>query len=279
MEKTVRLRVKHLGIMLMLYLVQSFSCKKNIHEKPLSELQFEYSLIGDYHQSGLEFILEAVKETPISNEKEPWFDQVYKTISTSSVRFTIKTLGLKPESEKTLLELQESITPKFSKSALDGSLISLTNLEGTLTERQVQYLEEIDLLLSENYYDVNQYINGFKNLENQIYFSCSPKELPLLFIATSVGASSITYWYNNLETWENEIDMSEVSAYKGTMHKEWFWGALGRMGRADIAGGLVGAGFGALAGGVGAIPGGLAGACQSSAICGIVVIYEHVAEN
>jgi len=279
MKKMVDFKVRQLGLMLLLILsvLNLFSCK-NAHEKTFEELQSEYALIGDYHEMGLNYILDDLKESCINKETKPGIDQMSKTIKASSVRFTVEILGLNQESEESILRLQESFKLNIAKSDLNESLLTLIDPQVSLSDKQVYYLSELDKLLSENIYDIYQCINAIRNLEYHIYNNCSPEEIPLLFIATSIGANSIAYWYNNFDIWESEIDMTEVSASKGTMHKEWFWGALSRMGKADIAGGLVGAGFGALAGGVGAIPGALAGACNSSGICGLVVIYEHLTE-
>jgi hypothetical protein len=279
MKKVNVLVVRHLELMLflVLWIIIASSCKKE-REITLEEIQAEYSLIGNYHQMGLNFILENLKDNCQYNDVNCDINKLSKTVLISSAQFTIQKLGLSNDSEPSILKLEESINMDFVKSDLDASLIDLIANQIPLTGNQIIYLSKLDLIISNISSNIDLCINSIKNLEYQIYNNCSKEEIPLLFTATSIGANSIVYWYNNYDIWESNIALPELVEKKGTMQKEWFWSALNRMGKADIAGGLVGGCIGALAGGIGAIPGALSGACTASGNCGLVVLYEHLTQ-
>jgi len=164
------------------------------------------------------------------------------------------------------------------KSDDPQTIIDMMNGQRPLTTNEVHYLTKLDVILTNVSSGVGQCVNSIRNLEYEIFSSCSDEEINFLFTATAIGANSVEYWYNNYDIWAEELQMPELIDKKGINHKDWFWSSLTRMGRMDILGGITGAALGAIAGGVGAIPGALSGACIASGNCGLMCLYEHLIE-
>jgi len=258
-----------------LSLIQSCSVED---EKSFEDLKTQYSLLGENHEIGLNLILEELKKVCKESYEKDNIDQLFETVEKTSVLFTINKLGLEPQTEKELYELQNMLDIHYSKADASQSILDMTNEQVSFTANEVLYLSKLDDILSTACYGIDQCISNISLLEHEIYSHCSYSEACRLFSATSIGANSVVYWYNNYDIWYNELELSAFDMEKGIQHREWFWSSLNRMGKADIAGGLVGGLFGALAGGVGAIPGALSGACIASGNCGLVCIYEHLIE-
>jgi hypothetical protein len=264
-------------VVLGVWLVSLSSCNK-VHDKSFEELRSTYSMIGDYHQLGLDYILEDLKKVCNNSGDKPNFNELSTAIKYSSARFTSKVLKLDSASEKNLIGLQESISVDFVKTDEDPDLVTSVLDKMTLTSKEILYLSRLNYILSNINYNLDQCVSNIGNLEYEIYNNCSTEEISCLFTATSIATNSVVYWYNNYELWYNELNISEILPMKGTMDKTWFWGALCRMGKADIVGGITGGCIGAIVGGIGAIPGALAGACNASGNCGIVCLYEHLTQ-
>lgn len=254
------------------------SCTKT-SQRSFDDLVSTYSELGDNHQLGLDCILEDLKSVYANVAEKPDPYQLSKTVKSTSARFTMEMLGLNAGIENELFKIQESINIPLAKTDVSPSILDLTNGQISFSANEIKYLARLDQILANVSSGVNQCVQNIKNLEHEIYLSCSEQEINLLFTATSIGASSIVYWYNNYDIWAQELPFLEMSDKKGIAHKEWFWASLNRMGRADIAGGLSGAFFGAFAAGIGAIPGALAGACTASGNCGLICLYEHLIEE
>jgi hypothetical protein len=279
MKKVEFFNVSRLKLVAIIYLLLCFTttCTKT-NQRSFEELTSSYAELGKNHQLGLDCILEDLKVIKSASVEELNLDQLFKEVQKTSIGFTIEKLGLDISAENDLLSIQEAMISLLTKSDVDLSIIEMTSGQIPLTNNEIQYLTKLDDILASVSIGVNQCTNSIRNLEYEIYSSCSSEEIDFLFIATSIGASSVEYWYNNYDIWAEELQIPELIDQKGIAHKDWFWSSLSRMGRMDIIGGITGAACGALAGGVGAIPGALAGACVASGNCGIVCLYEHLVE-
>lgn len=250
-----------------------------VHKKnqvPFEELTSYYTELGNNHQYGLNCILEDLKAATSESDERLNMEQLFKEVQETSIDFTIEKLGLDNSFENGLLKVQESIKISLTKSDNNQGIVEMMIGQIQLTDNEIRYLKRLDLILSSVSDGIDQCICNIRNLEYEIYSSCSSSEIEFLFTATAIGANSLEYWYNNYDIWAEELHMPELIDKKGIAHKEWFWSSLSRMGRMDIIGGITGAAVGAFAGGVGAIPGALAGACYASGNCGVLCLYEHL---
>ncbi len=249
------------------------SCKKSLNDS-FEETIAKYAVVGTYHEEGLNYILDDLKEHHSKTYSKLNLPEMMGIIESSSADFTANSLDIQEESVWQIKELVKSINIENAKLIENPSIINMVEDEVLLTIKQTKYLSDLDGIISCVSLGIDQCVKSIERLELEICQNCQSNELPLLLCATSVGKSSIVYWYKNYYIWEDGLVQNETKTAKD---REWFWSALNRMGKADIAGGLLGGAFGALAGGVGAIPGAIAGACQSSGTCGVVVLYEHLA--
>lgn len=279
MKKVEFFSVSRLKFVAILCLLTCFitTCTKP-NQRSIEELTSCYAELGNNHQLGLNCILENLKVVNSTSVEELKLNQLYKEVQKSSVAFTIEKLGLDISAENDLLRIQEAMKSSLTKSSIDLSIIEMTNGQIPLTSNEIRYLSKLDVILASVSNGIDQCINNIRNLEYEIFSSCSSEEIDFLFTATSIGVNSVEYWYYNYEIWEEELQIPELIDKKGIAHKEWFWSSLSRMGRMDIVGGITGAALGAFAGGVGAIPGALSGACLASGNCGIMCLYEHLTE-
>ena len=256
-----------------LSLIQSCSGED---EKAFEDLKTKYSLLGENHETGLNLIFEELKKVCVESPEKD--NILFETVEKTSVQFTINKLRLEPQTEKEFSGLLKTMDLNFSKTDVSQTIIEMTNSQVSFTPNEIFYLSKLNDIISNAYYGIDQCLKNIYLLEHEIYSHCSYNEACRLFSATSIGANSIVYWYDNYDLWCNELGLPALSVEKGVQHKDWFWASLNRMGKADIAGGLVGGFFGALVGGIGAIPGALAGACTASGNCGLVCLYEHLTE-
>lgn len=279
MKKVEFFNVSQLKLVGLMSLVVFFitACAKT-NQESLEELTSFYSELGRNHQLGLDCILEDLKSLTVNPNEKLDLDQLSRVVEKTSIRFTVEKLGLDPGIENDLNNIQEAIDFSMRKSDVDQTIIDLMNGQRQLTNKEFYYLSRLDGILSDVNYGVDQCLSRIKNLEYEIFSSCSSEEVNFLFSGTAIGANSLEYWYDNYDIWVEELQIPELIDKKGIAHKDWFWSSLRRMGRADIAGGLTGGALGAIAGGVGAVPGALAGACMASGNCGIVCLYEHLIE-
>ncbi len=253
------------------------SCTKT-DQRSFEELTGQYAELGTNHQMGLEFILQGLKTVTSASDEVLKPELLFKEVQKTSIEFTIEKMGLAVRTEDELSRINEVLNISLTKSDIDQGIIEMTNGQISFTDNEIRYLTQLDLILSTVSIGIDQSISRIRNLEYEIYSTCSSGEIDFLFTATAIGANSIEYWYNNYDIWEEELLMTEMAERKGITHRDWFWASLSRMGRMDIIGGITGAAMGAIAGGVGAIPGALAGACYASGNCGIMCLYEHLTE-
>jgi hypothetical protein len=253
------------------------SCTKKLND-PFDDTIAEFAIVGSSHMKGLDYILEDLKLNYASSPFNPSLSEMKMFIATSSANFTIATLKIKNESIWSIRNLVKSIEIPYEKSDDSPSIIDMVGLDVALTAKQYEYVVALDDLVASVSLGIDQCIGSIENLERSIYENCTANEMQLLLCATAIGKSSLLYWYENYYIWENDVISIEMDCTKTEDDRKWFWSALNRMGKADIAGGIVGGAFGALAGGVGAVPGAVAGACQASGTCGLVVIYERIFE-
>lgn len=267
-------RLKLVAILCLLSFLTTTCTKTN--QRSFESLCTSYSELGQNHQLGLDCILEDLKSVIATSNEEVNQEQLFKEVGKTSMNFTIETLGLNTGTKNDLMKICEAMN--FSQTKIDDnqSLVEMMNGQILLTNNEIFYLTKLDAILSSVSNGVSQCVTSIRNLEYEIYSSCSEEDINFLFTATSIGANSVEYWYNNYDIWAEELQLPELIEKKGITHKEWFWASLSRMGKMDIIGGLTGGALGALAGGVGAIPGALAGACVASGNCGIACLYEHL---
>jgi len=279
MKKVEFFNVSRLKLVILMSLVVFFmtACSKT-NQGSLEELRSFYSELGSNHQIGLDCILEDLKGLNLNPNEKLDLDQLSTVVKKTSIRFTIERLGLDPEIENDLNSIQKAMDLSIMKSDDPQTIIDMMNGQRPLTTNEVHYLTKLDVILTNVSSGVGQCVNSIRNLEYEIFSSCSDEEINFLFTATAIGANSVEYWYNNYDIWAEELQMPELIDKKGINHKDWFWSSLTRMGRMDILGGITGAALGAIAGGVGAIPGALSGACIASGNCGLMCLYEHLIE-
>lgn len=253
------------------------SCTKT-DRRSFEELTLHYAELGNNHQLGLEYILQDLKSITYGADAELMPEQLFKKVQKTSIDFTVERLGLDAGTETDLLRIHDALNISMTKSNINQGIIEMTNGQIPLTYNEIRYLTKLDLILSGVSAGIDQCMTSIRNLEYEIFSSCSSVEIDFLFTATAIGANSVEYWYNNFDIWTKELMTPEMIDRKGIAHSDWFWASLSRMGRMDIIGGITGAALGAIGGGVGAIPGALAGACYASGNCGVLCLYEHLTE-
>lgn len=96
---------------------------------------------------------------------------------------------------------------------------------------QNYFLEYENIIYSKSL-NLQQKINNIINLENEVEASGMPKEWKLVFFTgTSIGKSSISYWYDNYTKWERDSHFSNNKVANSS-------GPILDIIGADIAGGI-----------------------------------------
>jgi len=268
-------RVFGLMTMALISLIILTNCKKSMNDS-FDDTIAKYSVLGTMHEDGLDSIFERLKENYSHKLTTFDFAEIRRTVEAVSVDFTVKSFKFDQESKWQVKEIAKSYSGGSTKYEDDPNLLEMINDDLFLTSAQTFYLTKLNEIISGISQGVDYCISAIEMLEQEIYTGCPSSDQSLLFSATSIAKGSVNYWYENYYIWESEFLLNNPELTKTKEDRVWFWSALNRMGKADIAGGIWGGACGAAAGGVGAIPGALAGACTSSGLCGVVVLYDRL---
>jgi hypothetical protein len=264
---------------------------------PSTELNIDFEKIGQEHNKGLDYIFEQLKIDQESKSIRLKQENKSITLNSSdsilnfsiiekaSVLFvTMSDYGKGIEKEK----ISKIISLTSEKISLKSANTNTDHL--VLTKSQQYYMNKYKEIIMSMTNDIKPVIKELEKLDAEMILNCTSEEVIPLLAMTSVGKYSLQYWNENLYKWvtlfnpdAKQLESNLVPRLKSgdievqTNESEWgwFWNTLESMGQSDGIGAAMGAGAGALVGGVGAIPGAIAGGCYASAGAGIKELFQR----
>ena len=270
--------MRKLIIVLAVLAIAATSCKKD--ENDLNKtgngilkttiLTNPYDYVGNYHNDALDYIINSNNINELENEIEENRVNAICTLIEEYQLNNYSTSVNNPISENSgLLDISDNAYAIY----YDDTEYDLSNF----TEEFNSYLAELTSIMNHTSYSMSEKIIQFQNTEQDILMSPlnNDVEQAILLVSISVAKSSYAYWMNFMANY----------GFKNTNESP---GAA--IANSDIAGAISGAIAGGIIGGLGgswapgpgtitgaisgAVIGGAWGAVTSSALTGIICIFD-----
>jgi hypothetical protein len=250
-------------------LVLFLACgEAGMEEQKLTSSDFEF--IGQDHNEGMEYVFETLNAT--SNITSLSYEEGLSIIEVANREFIISKYNIS-DSEA----LREQISNIYAsignnqeylaKKSSDESFFSNSKIEDYLSENQLIFFNELDLILFEDQ-DISSLLNDIEELEERVLTLLTEEEKVLIYSATNVAKYSAVYWSKNYSNWENIFTENDSSLAKSMN----FWRDLGSIAGWDVLGGVVGILGGLATGGVASVPLAAVGALTASTFA----VYDMV---
>jgi len=223
-----------------------------------------FSTEGQQHNDGLEFIYGR-----LAIENADWSEEgAFQEVETAYYDYVTDSLGFTSTEANDNLNLLKTYQDALFEDDLYRITFVLDSIGVDIID--INTLVEITTVLDSTYSDFDELLEALSEKENEIVAQDRMTEIVELSI--NGLKASICYWSNNLDRWEENIPILQPRWCNH--NKKWFWETVNSMTEDDFWGFAVGAGMGAIIGGVGAAPGSVAGAFYSSAASGIKGLFK-----
>jgi len=201
--------------------------------------KLEIQKIGIQHNEALNYVLDGLKKTNISNFKstrkmEKFLNEelgkYYKTIikNDASLKNVIQ-LSNKEVSKYLELSNKSSYSKDENKSPIE---LVISENEQHLSSSQVDFLLQVDeALKSFDGGNVTSILNTFETIQNLAQSQLTETEAQVILISVEVGKMSVAYWNEHIEEWNQALNQSQGNKFS---NRSWFsWSGVAG---ADVAG-------------------------------------------
>ncbi len=219
----------------------------NIQVKKISIA--DYTIIGVQHNRGLDSmynVLRTVKENNQINftNKQSIFEFVKTSLLNDLER---KAVDLKARNainsvmsnQINLLAAKKSVQINSTSTSKSIALYS-DSLAAHLSVNQKATLDKLGTIMLNESLNVSQAIAEIGKLEVSAKNNLTDKELPLIYVSTSIAKSTMQYWNDNFDKWitllnsKNTNDTRLSTQALKTLAVDWSWRNFGA---SDVAGG------------------------------------------
>lgn len=206
---------------------------------------FDFELAGSEYAEGVEYVFDYLKSRNV--RKNGYNRRELLDFADAGTREFLQKSRLLVTFDR-IISIDESEKPFVCNAGVENNQdpanrkkLCPPEPDHVMTKRQKMFLEEIDLILNDNYTDVQDIIERLTHLDERIRLECSCPEKNILLCATSIGRHSCRYWHDNLRKWLDEFEPE--SGLKGSKPVCWK-----EVVKNDVANGFRGGVAGALAG-------------------------------
>jgi hypothetical protein len=244
----------------------------------------EIQAIAEEHNEALQQTLIGLKESQISKVEDP--KEMEKILNRElnffyESHFNANNLNdAKNYSEKEVLKFFSRANSNLRTNGMTPIEIVIDEASGKLSDEQIKLLLDIDIILNSIASDINSALTLLDELEDKAINTLTEEEAQVIPIGAEVEKTSITYWYENMDEWDEVINSNEGARNSRT--KGWFsWSEVGGADVAGAVGGAVGAAAVNVVPGLGQASYGAAivgGATAASAADAVIQAWKHFVE-
>ncbi len=167
-----------------------------------------YQKIGIEHNNGLDYVFEELKKSDVSKiglKSANLSEDIFEIAQNATKDFIAKTFDLSDEN-LSLVNLQ--IAKAFDKTSKNEVNLKSANAhlyesktEALLTDTQINFLDELNAIMSDNDHDLKSLQKRIISIENRAVNNLVEEEYAVILAATSVAKYTLEYWSENLDKW------------------------------------------------------------------------------
>jgi len=240
----------------------------------------EISNLAIEHNNALNSVLIGLKEREVSYAKNK--ENIEFILNEELEKFYQDNISDASEQNDAILQSKKEVSrfikkgrsQKLSRSAALSSIEEvIEEYSSNLTEGQIKYLKELDLVFKTSGNDVDLIITELNRIMYSVRQELSAEEAQIILAGTEIGKASIQYWSENIDEWKKLLGEG------GSPQTRWFsWSELAGSDVAGAVGGATTAAVVNLLPGAGQVAYGsviLGGAAGTSATDAVMQVWNH----